>query len=66
MNDLCIYLGNKNYSSWSLRAWLPFKQMGCRLGLAGPAGVGQGGGGGTLDNPRLRETESIVGDNAAR
>ncbi|MFO1431556.1 MAG: glutathione S-transferase family protein [Candidatus Competibacteraceae bacterium] len=28
MNDLCIYLGNKNYSSWSLRAWLPLKQTG--------------------------------------
>lgn len=28
MNDLCIYLGNKNYSSWSLRAWLTLKQTG--------------------------------------
>ncbi len=28
MNDLCIYLGNKNYSSWSLRAWLLLKQTG--------------------------------------
>src|SRR5436309_2904686 len=26
MADLTIYLGNKNYSSWSLRAWLALKQ----------------------------------------
>src|SRR5437762_11332331 len=26
MADLTIYLGNKNYSSWSLRAWLVLKQ----------------------------------------
>src|SRR5579872_5099060 len=28
MADLTIYLGNKNYSSWSLRAWLALKQVG--------------------------------------
>ena len=28
MADLTIYLGNKNYSSWSLRAWLALKQTG--------------------------------------
>jgi glutathione S-transferase len=28
MADLTIYLGNKNYSSWSLRAWLPLRQTG--------------------------------------
>ena len=27
MADLTIYLGNKNYSSWSLRPWLVLKQM---------------------------------------
>ena len=26
MADLTIYLGNKNYSSWSLRAWLALKR----------------------------------------
>jgi glutathione S-transferase len=26
MPDLTIYLGNKNYSSWSLRPWLVLKQ----------------------------------------
>ncbi len=26
MADLTLYLGNKNYSSWSLRAWLVLKQ----------------------------------------
>ena len=25
---LTLYIGNKNYSSWSLRAWLSMKQMG--------------------------------------
>jgi glutathione S-transferase len=28
MADLTIYLGNKNYSSWSLRPWLVLKQVG--------------------------------------
>ncbi|MBV9860618.1 MAG: glutathione S-transferase family protein [Alphaproteobacteria bacterium] len=28
MAELTIYLGNKNYSSWSLRAWLAMKQAG--------------------------------------
>lgn len=28
MADITIYLGNKNYSSWSLRAWLALKQTG--------------------------------------
>ena len=28
MAELTIYLGNKNYSSWSLRPWLALKQMG--------------------------------------
>jgi glutathione S-transferase len=28
MTDLTIYLGNKNYSSWSLRAWLALKATG--------------------------------------
>ena len=26
MGDLTIYLGNKNYSSWSLRPWLALKR----------------------------------------
>jgi glutathione S-transferase len=26
MSDLTIYLGNKNYASWSLRAWLALKR----------------------------------------
>src|SRR5437660_12481756 len=26
MADLTIYLGNKNYASWSLRAWLALKR----------------------------------------
>jgi len=28
MTDLTIYLGNKNYASWSLRAWLALKATG--------------------------------------
>jgi glutathione S-transferase len=28
MADLTIYLGNKNYASWSLRAWLALKRTG--------------------------------------
>lgn len=28
MADLTIYLGNKNYASWSLRAWLALKHTG--------------------------------------
>jgi glutathione S-transferase len=28
VNELCIYVGNKNYSSWSLRAWMVLKQTG--------------------------------------
>src|SRR5438477_642667 len=28
MADFTIYLGNKNYSSWSLRPWLVLKQVG--------------------------------------
>jgi glutathione S-transferase len=28
MTDLTIYLGNKNYASWSLRAWLALKRTG--------------------------------------
>ena len=28
MADLTIYLGNKNYSSWSLRAWLALRRTG--------------------------------------
>ena len=28
MADLTIYLGNKNYASWSLRAWLALKATG--------------------------------------
>jgi hypothetical protein len=27
MADLTIYLGNKNYSSWSLRPWLVLKRI---------------------------------------
>ena len=28
MADFTIYIGNKNYSSWSLRAWLMLKAAG--------------------------------------
>jgi glutathione S-transferase len=28
MSDLTLYIGNKNYSSWSLRAWLALKHVG--------------------------------------
>lgn len=28
MADLTLYIGNKNYSSWSLRSWLMIKQTG--------------------------------------
>jgi glutathione S-transferase len=28
MSALTLYIGNKNYSSWSLRAWLALKQVG--------------------------------------
>jgi glutathione S-transferase len=29
--DITIYLGNKNYSSWSLRPWLSLKQTGAKF-----------------------------------
>ncbi len=28
MSDLVLTLGNKNYSSWSMRAWLALRQAG--------------------------------------
>lgn len=28
MSDLTLYIGNKAYSSWSLRAWLPLRHIG--------------------------------------
>jgi glutathione S-transferase len=28
MSELTLYIGNKNYSSWSLRAWLAMKHVG--------------------------------------
>jgi glutathione S-transferase len=28
MSELTLYIGNKNYSSWSLRAWLTMKHVG--------------------------------------
>ena len=28
MEDLTLYIGNKNYSSWSMRAWLATKATG--------------------------------------
>src|SRR5262245_18827120 len=28
MSDITLYVGNKNYSSWSLRAWLAMKATG--------------------------------------
>lgn len=28
ISNLRLYIGNKNYSSWSLRAWLVLKQSG--------------------------------------
>lgn len=31
MNDLSLVIGNKNYSSWSLRAWLLLKQFHIRF-----------------------------------
>lgn len=31
MPDLTLYIGNKNYSSWSLRAWLALKHAGARF-----------------------------------
>src|SRR5579863_8831295 len=31
MADFTIYLGNKNYSSWSLRPWLALKQTGAEF-----------------------------------
>ncbi|MEO2037892.1 MAG: glutathione S-transferase N-terminal domain-containing protein, partial [Martelella sp.] len=49
MSDLTLYIGNKRYSSWSLRPWLameaagiPFKEVLIPVGF--PAG-----------NPRFRE-----------
>jgi glutathione S-transferase len=32
MADFTIYIGNKNYSSWSLRGWLMLKQSGAAFG----------------------------------
>ncbi len=31
MADITLYLGNKNYSSWSLRAWLVLKRTGAEF-----------------------------------
>ncbi len=31
MTDLTIILGNKNYSSWSLRAWLALEATGAGI-----------------------------------
>jgi len=31
MTDLTLYIGNKNYSSWSLRPWLALKHAGARF-----------------------------------
>jgi glutathione S-transferase len=31
MADLTIYLGNRNYASWSLRAWLALKATGAEF-----------------------------------
>jgi glutathione S-transferase len=31
MADFTIYIGNKNYSSWSLRGWLMLKQSGAKF-----------------------------------
>ena len=28
MSDLTLYIGNKNYSSWSLRPWMALKHLG--------------------------------------
>lgn len=53
MNDLTLYIGNKNYSSWSLRPWLameaagiPFKEV--LIPFDFPAG-----------NPRFREVSPV-------
>lgn len=32
MSDLTLVIGNKTYSSWSLRAWLALSQPGRRSG----------------------------------
>ena len=44
MSELTLYIGNKNYSSWSLRGWLllkqvgtPFKEVVIPLNSPGPA-----------------------------
>jgi glutathione S-transferase len=31
MSELTLYIGNKNYSSWSLRPWLALKQAGAKF-----------------------------------
>ncbi|MFQ3612119.1 MAG: glutathione S-transferase family protein [Cyanobacteriota bacterium] len=46
MGEWSLVIGNKNYSSWSLRAWLPLKQLGqpfqeIRLPLDTPEFAGQ-------------------------
>ncbi len=46
MADLTIYIGNKNYSSWSLRGWLMVKQSGIEFDEVVIA----------LDEPTTRET----------
>ncbi|WP_374447106.1 glutathione S-transferase family protein [Stella sp.] len=46
MADLTIYIGNKNYSSWSLRGWLMVKQSGIAFDEVVIA----------LDEPTTRET----------
>ena len=32
MTDLSLVIGNKNYSSWSLRPWLALRNAGIRFG----------------------------------
>ena len=38
MNALTLVIGNKNYSSWSMRPWVLMRQAGLKVpGVYGPA-----------------------------
>ena len=72
MSELTLYIGNKNYSSWSLRAWLTLKQVGTPfkevvIPLEGPgkltAEIGKYSPSGRV--PVLRYGEFVVWDTMA-
>ena len=71
MSDITIYLGNKNYSSWSLRAWIALERCGVpfreeMVDISSPAP--RPGPGGILPAgrvPAIRHGDLVVWDSLA-